>query len=422
MENVSLHCHLLSFEGPDAYSSAGGLSSRITGICNSLVGAGFKTHLWFVGDPDLPGHEERKSLELHRWCQWISRHHSNGVYDGEEGKRSDYSRSLPPYIYSKLLRPHLQRGGSALVMAEEWHTVDAVLHLDWLLRQHGCREQVTILWNANNIFGFERIDWQRLTQAAIITTVSRYMKGLLLRFDIDPVVIPNGLSKEAFFLPQEEAVRAFHERLCGRFVLSKVARWDPAKSWLPAIQMIRTLKERGWRPLLVARGGVEGYGEDVFNKAKAEGLELTTRAICTSDERGLLEALGGMEKTDIVNLVSPLRPVTRKLLFHASDAVLANSRHEPFGLVGLETMAARGLACVGNTGEDYAIAGYNALVLESSDAQEFINLFARLKASPVRADAIRRAGRRTAQEYTWGKIIERVLLPRLNLTQERKPM
>jgi hypothetical protein len=45
---------------------------------------------------------------------------------------------------------HLQRGGRAVVLAAEWHTVDAVLHLDWLLRLAGMREQVALFWNANN--------------------------------------------------------------------------------------------------------------------------------------------------------------------------------------------------------------------------------------------------------------------------------
>jgi hypothetical protein len=42
----------------------------------------------------------------------------------------------------------------------------------------------------------------------------------------------------------------------------------------------------------------------------------------------------------------------------SADAVFANSGHEPFGLVGLETMAAGGVACTGCSGEDYAIPGY----------------------------------------------------------------
>ena len=102
--------HVLSFEGPDGYSRAGGIASRIEGLAQALAGLGFETHLWFVGDPALPGHESHGALHLHRWCQWISRYHPAGVYDGEEGKRNDFAGSLPPYLMGQVLRPHLARG------------------------------------------------------------------------------------------------------------------------------------------------------------------------------------------------------------------------------------------------------------------------------------------------------------------------
>jgi hypothetical protein len=109
----------------------------------SLAEAGFETHLWFVGDPQLPGHEKRGQLFLHRWCQWISQYHPAGVYGGEEGKRADYTASLPPFMLREILLPHLQRGGRAVVLAEEWHTADTVLHLDWLLRNAQFRHRIS---------------------------------------------------------------------------------------------------------------------------------------------------------------------------------------------------------------------------------------------------------------------------------------
>ena len=90
--------HVLSFEGPDPYSRAGGIATRVTGLVEALAGTGHRTHLWFVGDPDLPGHEQQGLLGMHRWCQWISRHHPAGVYDGEDTKCADYSASLPPFL------------------------------------------------------------------------------------------------------------------------------------------------------------------------------------------------------------------------------------------------------------------------------------------------------------------------------------
>jgi glycosyltransferase involved in cell wall biosynthesis len=407
--------HILSFEGSDSYACAGGLASRVNGLVHTLAELGYETHLWFVGSPELPGHETHGQLQLHRWCQWISQYHPGGVYDGEEGKRIDYSTSLPPFLCHEVLLPHLQQGNRAVILAEEWHTVDAVLHLDWLLRAAGLRQHVKMLWNANNTFAFERIDWGRLSRAAIITTVSRYMKHLMQGLGVNPLVIPNGLSAETLLPPQREAVATFKARVRGRTVVSKVARWDPDKSWLLAIDTVGAMKRVGWQPLLIARGGVEPYGVEVLAAAARAGLRVVDRLLRQPGVRGLMQALEGLGNIDILNLRSPLDPEGRLMLFHSAAAVLANSQHEPFGLVGLETMAAGGVACIGYTGEDYAVPGHNALALETNDPQEFLDLFGTLRRNPAIERALRRAGRATAQHYTWFQIMHRILLPRLHL-------
>jgi glycosyltransferase involved in cell wall biosynthesis len=414
-EDRQVQFHILSFEGPDAYARAGGIASRVTGLSQTLAEAGFSTHLWFVGDPTLPGHETYGQFHLHRWCQWISQHHPAGVYDGEEGKQDDYSTSLPPFLLCEVLLPHLRHGGQAVILGEEWHTVHAVIHLDWLLREAGVRQQVTILWNANNTFAFARIDWQRLAAAAVITTVSRYMKHLMRGLGVEPLVIPNGLDPEALMLPERAAVSAFQALVPGRTVLSKVARWDPEKQWLLAIDTVKALKCQGWRPLLIARGGLEAHGAEVLRAAAAAGLRIVEPTTPQCGLRGLLQSVGEGREADVVNLRVPLDPTSRRVLFRSSAAVLANSNHEPFGLVGLETMAVGGVACTGSTGEDYVVPGQNALVLETTDPQEFVSLFGELRAKPALEHAIRRAGRVTAKHYAWPQIMDQVLLPRLRL-------
>ena len=319
------------------------------------------------------------------------------------------------FFVHELLLPHLLQGKRAVILAEEWHTVDAVLHLDWLLRVAGVRHQVKILWNANNTFAFERIDWGRLAQAATITTVSRYMKHLMQGLGVNPLVIPNGLAADTLIPPERDAVAAFKSRLRGRTVVSKVARWDPDKSWLLAIDTVGAMKRIGWRPLLIARGGVEPYGAEVLTAAARAGLRVADRRLCQPGIRGLVQALEGLGEVDMLNLSSPIDPESRLVLFHSAAAVLANSHHEPFGLVGLETMAAGGVACIGCTGEDYAVPGHNALALETNDPQEFLDLFDTLRLNPIMERALRRAGRVTAQHYTWSQIMHRILLPRLHL-------
>jgi glycosyltransferase involved in cell wall biosynthesis len=411
--------HVLSFEGPDPYARVGGLATRIEGLTETLAALGLETHLWFVGDPEEPGHESRGLLHLHRWTQWVSRFHQRDVYDGEWGKCSEFSRTLPPYLMKRYLRPYLSQGGHAVVMAEEWQTVDSVLHLDWLLRSAGVRDRVSILWNANNTYGFEKIDWERLSRVAVITTVSRYMKHQMWKEGIDPLVIPNGLAADAFDPPDRPAVRELRHRFRGRTLLAKMARWDRDKRWLEAVDIVAEMKRREWRPLLVARGGSEPHGDEVLGAARAKGLKVIERTWKTAGVPGLLEALKDIDGADIVNVRSYVDPECRRTLFRGMDTVLANSGHEPFGLVGLETMAAGGIACTGCSGEDYAVAGQNALVLETGDPREFLALFQRLRSNPKEATALRRSGRSTARRYAWPEVTQRVLLPRIDFLRPR---
>ena len=303
------------------------------------------------------------------------------------------------------------------ILAEEWQTVDAVLHLDWLLRAAGVREQASILWNANNTFGFERIQWDRLGAAALVTTVSRYMKHRMSGEGVAPLVIPNGLTADAFDPPDRPALAELRRRFRGRTLLAKMARWDPDKRWIAAMEIVAEMKRQSWRPLLIARGGTEPHGEEVIAAARSRGLQVIERTWRGPGVPALMEALQDVGDADVVLLRSRVDPEARRTLFRGVNAVLANSEHEPFGLVGLETMAAGGIACTGCSGEDYAIAGQNALVLETADPQEFVGLFNRLQSNPAEASALRRSGRSTAQRYAWPQVARGVLLPRIELAR-----
>lgn len=412
MDDGDVQVHVLSFEGPDPYSRAGGIASRVTGLARALAAGGFETHLWFVGDPDAPGHDRERGVHLHRWCQWISRNCPVGVYDGEDAKRTDYASSLPAFLVCDMIVPHLAaEGARVIVLAEEWHTVDAVLHLDALLRARGLRERVEILWNANNTFGFSRIPWERLRRAAVITTVSVYMKALMK--DVAPAaeVVPNGLSPDAYEAPEPKALRRFRELTRARLPLAKVGRWDPSKRWLAAVEVAAALNGRGERPLLLARGGVEDHGRTVLGRARELGLRVVERTQPDPGPSGLLECLEGVGEADVVSLRASLAPSACRLLFRGSASVLADSAHEPFGLVGLEAMAVGGLACTGGTGEDYADPGRNALVFRDEEPGEIAAVLGHLRRWPEAERALRTRGRETAVGYAWERVILERLLP-----------
>src|SRR5206468_9547383 len=86
-----------------------------------------------------------------------------------------------------------------------------------------------------------------------------------------------------------------------------------------------------------------------------------------------------------------------------------NSVSEPFGLVGLEAMAAGGIAFTGGTGEDYAVGGRNAVVLETLDPEEIFTRWLELTRSAGLASRLRRAARRTARTYEWSRVASRMI-------------
>jgi glycosyltransferase involved in cell wall biosynthesis len=249
---------VLSFEGPDAYSMAGGLGARITYLTQALARMGFEVHHIFIGDPHMSGVEacEEGRLTVHRWCQWISEHHPNGVYDGEEGKLCDFNESAPPFVVHELAAPAMSQGKLVVVLGEEWHTAEAMSRISDLLYYEGLSNKAVMFWNANNTYGFERINWARLSYAITIITVSKYMKHIMLGMGINPLVIPNGLPQALLGEVDDRAASHLKEILDGRLVLSKVARWHPDKGWKSAIKAVHRLKEAGKEPVLLARGGI----------------------------------------------------------------------------------------------------------------------------------------------------------------------
>src|SRR5437016_5247428 len=110
------------------YSFVGGLATRMIDLADALVDRGHQVRHIFVGDPKLPAVEERSngSLILERWSQWISRYHPKDVYDGEDGKWRDFSRTAPPHI-ADLVRAAAASGRRAVVLFEDWQTADAAI-------------------------------------------------------------------------------------------------------------------------------------------------------------------------------------------------------------------------------------------------------------------------------------------------------
>jgi len=411
---------ILSFEGPDVFSQAGGLGVRVKGLSRTLARLGYPTYLYFCGDPVLPGEEDVEGGRLHlrRWCQWISAQHPGGVYEGEEGKIRDWNSSLPASLIDNVIEPAVAEGKHVIVLGEEWHTSWSMRLISDTLYYRGIRDRVVMLWNANNTYSFNRIDWAPLNLAATVTTVSRYMKFRMWEWNQNPIVIPNGISAESIVEPDPAVVASVRAAAGAGAFWFKIGRFDPDKRWLMAVSAAAELKRRGEQVKLMMRGGREPHGTEVLGLAEHLGLDVKD-VPAPGDATGLVATLKQAAGADVLNFTSFLDESLVRVIYGSVDAVLANSGHEPFGLVGLEVMAAGGIAVTGSTGEDYAEPYRNALVLETDDPLEIVTELAVLKERPRVAAHIRRRGRITARDYVWEKVIEQLLL-RVEFAAERQ--
>jgi len=398
------HAVLLCFEGPDPYSQVGGLAVRVAELAQALCADGIGTELVFVGNPKAkPAQHTQGGVRLRRALQAMSADYPASVYEGEYSKVDAFAREVPDYIIQEHIEPAAARGEQVLVLSEEWQTVKATVELDRRLRERDLRKSAVILWNANNTYGFENIDWIDLQSAATITTISKFMKFEMRQRGVNALVIPNGIPKRLLDGPPPAIVRHFRDALIADPLLAKVGRFDPDKRWFQAIDATAELRKRGLRARLVIRGGRESHGREVIMRAKSLGLQVDDFHGNFADA-SYFEQLAAT-KADVVVLRRPIPQDALYALYAAADAVLANSGKEPFGLVGLEVMAAGGLPVCGATGEEYAEPFVNAIVCDTDDGLELATYIESTLRDPRQVHSMHVAAQATAQRYTWPTVL-----------------
>jgi alpha-amylase len=193
-------------------------------------------------------------------------------------------------------------------------------------------------------------------------------------------------------------------------MLFKAGRFDPAKRWLMAIEAAAQLKEQGFPVAFALRGGIEPHGYEVLGRARQLGLSIADVVPFGEAQPqnwdDMMALLGAVPQADIYNLRFFMTQAMLRSFYAAADAVLANSGHEPFGLVGLEAMAASGLVFTGATGEEYSLDGESAMVMDTDSPEEIVTQAMVLKANPERAAAMRQAAHRQAAAFTWERITD----------------
>lgn len=389
-------------------------------LSRALAALGSPTRLYFVGNPELPAQEFWEGVELCRLAQEISREFPGGVYQGEALKVSYLAARLPEQLVTRWALPQLAAGRLPVLLFEEWQTASWAKPTFELLVDRGAGDQCLLVWNANNQFGFEDMDWVGLEQAAAITTISRHMRLLVSGYGVDPIVIPNGIPAEYLGPVDEGAVARLRQAAGDRQVLLKVGRFHRDKRWIQAVRALGELRAAQVPVRMLVRGGNERYRTDVMTAARDCALQVQQWREPVREVEDLARALESSPEADLLELTRFLPEELLPVLYASSLAVLANSGFEPFGLVGLETMAAGGVAVVGATGEDYARHLHNSVVIETDSPSELAQAIAAVAFDPGKSDRIRRAAREMAATYSWELVVEGDLLPRLPLLARRQ--
>jgi glycosyltransferase involved in cell wall biosynthesis len=416
---ATLDVVMVSLEGPDQYSQAGGLGVRAREFCRATAALGFRTTLMFVGDPARPAEETVDGVRLLRWAQEVSRRYPAGVYQGEQEKLALLNASLPLHLVDAIVAPAAAEGRVVALLFEEWQTAQACVMTSDLLHARGLRDRCVLLWNANNVFGFDRIEWGRLGYVSTLTTVSRYMKHLMWQQNVDPMVIYNGIPESALAPVDATAVKTIRAAAGTPCLAFKIGRFSPDKRWHQAVEGIAELRAQGTPARLLLRGGIEPFGGEVLAHARRLGLDVAAWQQPVQDAADVAVALQQTSRAAVVDLQTFLPDAVVPQIYAACTAVLANSGHEPFGLVGLEAMAAGAVAMVGATGEEYARPYANAVVVESDDGAEIAGALRGLMERPQLARRLRAAARSDAREFTWPLIIDG-LLERLRFVCEHQ--
>ena len=251
------------------------------------------------------------------------------------------------------------------------------------------------------------------------------MKHTMWNVGVNPLVVPNGIPTELLTPPPAASVAALRAAFAGRTTLAKVGRWDLDKRWIMALETTAELAKRGDPAVLLARGwngsaASSAHYREVRQRADELGLQWTTCDDASSVDLDFVLAMQAAATTSacVVEITVPIDGTRLKTLYAGADAVLANSGFEPFGLVGLEAMAAHGLVMTGSTGEDYVIPFRNGFALDTDGAAEIIHCLHWVRADPARNDRLRRIAAETAATYTWPDVIDRLILA-LGLADER---
>jgi glycogen(starch) synthase len=381
---------MLSWEYPPL--SVGGVAAHVDGLAAALVTAGHEVVLFTRSHPSVPEDAVFSGVRVLR-CDaempWI-------------GSRSDHGPSAAVGIAHAASANHSLVNLSGLlggwqpdiVHAHDWQVAWAA---DVCARQFQVPLITTFHGTERSRHGghlppgesmdINSVEWWLAFRSARIIAGTRLMaREIASGFELDPAVIqriPNGIDT-TWWTSGDRIEPTAQSALNGPVVLTW-GRVQFEKGFQVLARAMTLLRQRvpGISCLIAGRGS---YIPELQSQIDIEGV------------------------SDIVTLMGYVSDPELRELIHQSTCVVIPSLYEPFGVVGLEALAAGAALIVANTGGLAELAGGTgaALLFEPGNTRELADRIEELITSPGLATDLRsRAAELLDASYTWEAIAAR---------------
>lgn len=197
-------------------------------------------------------------------------------------------------------------------------------------------------------------------------------------------VIPTPVDLTKFIYCDPEKIRFYRERVNNNWkTIINVGRKDPAKDYKTLFKTIELIREK--------------YGKIVFYQI---GANINLNDKIKSDENIKLISIDRIKQEELTNY------------YHAADIYVSSSKHESFGKVLIEAMAA-GLPVVATatTGSKEIIKdGENGFLAPVGDSEALARKILYLLNNPDKAEEMGRKGREIVKErFNREKIIKKII-------------
>ena len=291
--------------------------------------------------------------------------------------------------YREGLRPLLAAGGFDVVHAQDCLSANAALDL----RDEGLvGEVIRTVHHVDAFTSPSLVDCQDrsiLAPDRVFVVSEPWLQTLAADFGVDARLVRNGVDRERFHPPHDDAERAADRAafcLGERLAVLTVGGIEPRKGSLTLLDGFARLRERRAEddPVLLVVGGATLFDyRDELERFEARAHELGV--------------------TEHVHRLGTVTPQQLERLYRAADLFAFPSTKEGFGLAALEALAA-GLPVVASDLDalrTFLADGENALLVGVGDGEALAAALDRLAGDPALRTRLRAGGAAVAAAFGW---------------------